>query len=52
MYTVKGGGHLALVDSPAQVAPVIADFLGARVAGETLAGPVVAPVGTGESAAA
>jgi pimeloyl-ACP methyl ester carboxylesterase len=52
LYTVKGGGHLALVDSPAQVAPVIADFLGARVAGETLAGPVVAPVAAGESAAA
>jgi pimeloyl-ACP methyl ester carboxylesterase len=27
LYTVKGGGHLALVDSPAQVVPVIADFL-------------------------
>ena len=28
LYTVKGGGHLALVDSPDQVVPVIADFLG------------------------
>jgi poly(3-hydroxyoctanoate) depolymerase len=33
LHTVRGGGHLALVDSPAQVAPVIADFLGASVAG-------------------
>ena len=32
LYTVKGGGHLALVDSPAQVAPVIAEFLGGRAA--------------------
>ena len=32
LYTVKGGGHLALVDSPAQVVPVIADFLGTRAA--------------------
>ena len=29
LHTVRGGGHLALVDSPAQVGPVIADFLGA-----------------------
>jgi pimeloyl-ACP methyl ester carboxylesterase len=50
LYTVKGGGHLALVDSPAQVAPVITDFLGALVAGEAPAEPVVVPVEAGESA--
>ena len=29
LHTVPGGGHLALVDSPGQVGPVIAEFLGA-----------------------
>jgi poly(3-hydroxyoctanoate) depolymerase len=28
LHTVRGGGHLALVDSPDQVAPVITEFLG------------------------
>ncbi len=32
LYTVRGGGHLALVDSPDQVVPVIADFLGGAAA--------------------
>ncbi len=32
LHTVRGGGHLALVDSPAQVAPVIAEFLGGGAA--------------------
>jgi len=44
LYTVRGGGHLALVDSPAQVVPVIAGFLGAPVAG-TPAVPVAAGPG-------
>ena len=39
LYTVRGGGHLALVDSPDQVAPVIAEFLGA---------PAPAPAEPGE----
>jgi poly(3-hydroxyoctanoate) depolymerase len=27
LHTVKGGGHLMLMDSPGRVAPVIASFL-------------------------
>lgn len=30
LHTVRGGGHLALVDSPDQVAPVITEFLGGQ----------------------
>ena len=30
LHTVRGGGHLALVDSPGEVGPVIAEFLGAQ----------------------
>ena len=30
LHTVRGGGHLALVDSPGQVGPVIAEFLGGQ----------------------
>jgi len=44
LHTVRGGGHLALVDSPAQIAPVIAAFLGAPVAG-TPAAPAAAEPG-------
>lgn len=32
LHVVRGGGHLALVDSPGEVAPVIAGFLGAQAA--------------------
>ncbi len=32
LHTVRGGGHLALVDSPGQVVPVIAGFLGSPAA--------------------
>ena len=32
LHIVPGGGHLALVDSPGQVVPVIAAFLGAQAA--------------------
>ena len=32
LHTVRGGGHLALVDSPGQVGPVIAGFLGGQAA--------------------
>ena len=32
LHTVRGGGHLALVDSPGQVGPVIAEFLGGQAA--------------------
>ena len=30
LHTVRGGGHLALVDSPGQIGPVIAEFLGGQ----------------------
>lgn len=32
LHIVPGGGHLALVDSPGQVVPIIAGFLGAQAA--------------------
>ena len=32
LHTVRGGGHLALVDIPAQVVPVITEFLGGPAA--------------------
>jgi poly(3-hydroxyoctanoate) depolymerase len=32
LHTVPGGGHLAMVDSPELVAPVIAEFLGGQAA--------------------
>jgi len=30
LHTVPGGGHLAMVDSPELVVPVIAEFLGGQ----------------------
>ncbi len=36
LHTVPGGGHLAMVDSPELVVPVIAEFLGGQ---GTSAGP-------------
>ncbi len=39
LHTVPGGGHLALVDSPAQVAPVITEFLGGPAAAQRPADP-------------
>ncbi len=32
LHTVRGGGHLAMVDSPELVGPVIAEFLGGQTA--------------------
>jgi pimeloyl-ACP methyl ester carboxylesterase len=29
LHTIRGGGHLVLLDSPSRVAPVISGFLGA-----------------------
>ena len=35
LYTIKGGGHLMLMDSPARVAPIITSFLRGGQPGET-----------------
>jgi poly(3-hydroxyoctanoate) depolymerase len=46
LHTVRGGGHLTLVDSPAQVAPVITEFLGGAAAASSGGGepaPVFRP---------
>ena len=40
LYTIKGGGHMALLDSAASVAPVITGFLRGGRAGQDGAGPL------------
>jgi pimeloyl-ACP methyl ester carboxylesterase len=42
LHTVRGGGHLALLDSAADVAPVITSFLRADSAAQVAGGPLAA----------